>query len=139
MDLQPTIKRLTDAIYDARQIGELTRDEAANSLWGDVYGELSEGKPGLLGAMTARAEAQVMRIACLYAVLDTSQVIREEHLRAALAVWVYSLASAKWIFGDQLGDPVADEILRNLRANPDGLTRTDISDLFGRNRKRLCP
>lgn len=134
VDFAPLIARLSKAVYAARMIGEITRDEAATTLWCQVYGDLSEGKPGLIGAMTARAEAQVMRLACLYAVLDLSRVIRVEHLLAALAVWAYSAESARWIFGDRLGDPVADEILRVLRMIPDGLTRTEISDLFGRNK-----
>jgi len=34
-----------------------------------------------------------------------------------------------------LGDPVADEILRALRgASEEGMTRTDISNFFGRHR-----
>jgi hypothetical protein len=38
------------------------------------------------------------------------------------------------VFGDALGDPTADEILHSLRRAPVGLTRTEIRDLFGRNR-----
>jgi hypothetical protein len=62
-------------------------------------------------------------------------VIRVEHLMAGLAVWHYCEESARWIFGDRLGDPVADEILRSLRTSSNGLTRTQISDVFGRNVK----
>ncbi len=134
VDFAPLTDRLTRAVQFARTVGEITRDEAATEVWCDVYAILSDAKPGMLGAMTARAEAQVMRLACLYAVLDTSRVIREEHLLAALAVWAYSAESARWIFGDRLGDPVADEILRSLRMNPDGITRTEVSDLFGRHK-----
>src|SRR5262249_6385408 len=52
---------------------------------------------------------------------------------AALALWDYCEASARYIFGDALGDPVGDQLLRALRAAPSGLTRTQIRDLFGRN------
>src|SRR6185295_14596869 len=90
-------------------------------------------KPGLLGAVTARGEAQVMRLALVYALLDQSPVIRVEHLRAALAVWEYAETSAEFIFGDRLGDPIADAILTALRQDPLGMTRTEIRDLFGRN------
>src|SRR5262249_3045032 len=62
-----------------------------------------------------------------------SRVAQPEHLCAALALWDYAEQSARYIFGDTLGDPVADELLRVLRATPDGLTRTEIRDLFGRN------
>ena len=74
-----------------------------------------------------------MRLACIYALLDCSAVIRSEHLRAALAVWDYSFASAQFIFGDSLGDPLADEILFELRSKPDGLTSTQISGIFSKN------
>src|SRR5262249_39762309 len=93
-----------------------------------------EGKPGLLGAVIARAEAQVMRLACLNALLDCSPIIRKEHLLAAIALWDYCEASARHVFGESLGDPVADELLRVLRASPAGLDRTEIRDLFARNR-----
>src|SRR5262249_25441213 len=79
-------------------------------------------------------EAQVVRLALLYALLDCSTHIREEHLHAALAIWDFVEQSARFIFGDSLGDPVADEILKALRRNPTGMTRTEISGLFNRNR-----
>ncbi len=44
------------------------------------------------------------------------------------------MASARFIFGEALGDPTADTILANLRAHPEGMTRTEIHGLFGRNR-----
>ena len=88
----------------------MRRDDQARDLWGRVYPELSDGKPGLLGAVTSRAESQVMRLACVYALLDCSAEIRVEHLNAALAVWQYCHDSARFIFGDSLGDPTANEI-----------------------------
>jgi hypothetical protein len=75
-----------------------------------------------------------MRLACLYALLDFSAVVREEHLLAAVAVWGYCLASARFIFGDALGDPTADAILQGLRDAPDGLDRTAISALLTRHK-----
>ena len=52
---------------------------------------------------------------------------------AALACWDYAEASARYIFGDSLGDPVADEILRALRERPEGMTRTELMHHFGRH------
>ena len=69
----------------------------------------------MTGAILARAEAQVMRLACVYALLDRSCLVELEHLEAALALWDYSERSAEYVFGDSLGNPVADEILRALR------------------------
>ena len=47
------------------------------------------GHSGLYGAVTSRAEAQVVRLSLIYALLDCSPVIRQEHLLAALALWEY--------------------------------------------------
>jgi hypothetical protein len=83
--------------------------------------------------VTARAEAIVMRLATIYAVLDARAQIGVEDLRAALAVWRYCEDSAGYVFGDAVGDPVADELLDALRSRPGGMTRTEIRDLFGRH------
>jgi len=122
------------AVEFASRTNKLVRNEEARHVWIEVYGELSEGRLGLSGAATSRAEAQVVRLSLIYALLDSSSVIRREHLLGALAVWEYCEASAKFIFGDSLGDPIADEILRALCASEQGLTRTEIRDLFKRNR-----
>jgi hypothetical protein len=50
-------------------------------------------------------------------------------------VWRYSLDSARWIFGDSLGDPTADEIWTLAKDRPDGVTRTEVRDPFSRNKK----
>ncbi len=112
---------------------ELKRDEEAREIWHKVYGKLSEGHPGLMGSATSRAEAQVMRLACLYALLDKSGIICAPHLMAALAVWEFCELSAGFIFGSSLGDPLAEEVWRALKDNPRGFTLTEVRDLFNRN------
>jgi hypothetical protein len=130
-DLAPFRERLKQARAFAEGVGEMGFDEAARAAWHRVYEELSEGKPGLAGGLLARAEAQVRRLACIYAVLDLSAVVRLEHLQAALALWEYAEASVRYIFGDSTGDPLADEILQALRARSGGLTRSEIRELVG--------
>ncbi len=131
--LESLADRLASAIECARTMGEMKRDGTANAYWASIYEGLSDGKPGLVGAVTSRAEAQVLRLSMIYALLDLSQVIRFEHLDAALALWEYSEASVKLIFGDSLGDPVADKILTSLKQRG-SMSETEIRDLFGRNR-----
>lgn len=122
-------RRLGDAAEFARLTGRMARDADADALWADAYERLSEGRPGLLGAVTSRAEPHSMRLAMLYALLDRSPVIRADHLRAGLALWGYAERSARFIFGDALGDPDADALLDALRAaGPKGLTRTEIRE-----------
>ena len=132
--IEGAVSRLREAVESAKFAGRLERDQEAKMLWAEIYPDLSEGKPGLLGAVTSRAEAQVVRLSLLYSLLDRSMVITRRHLEAALAVWRYVSASTQYIFGEMIGDPVADEILRALRADSNGLTRSDISRLFGRHK-----
>lgn len=128
--------RLVAAInaYKARQRDQITRDKDAAKLWREVYGPLSEGRPGLVGALCNRSEAQVVRLSLTYALMDCSTEIRPEHLQAALAVWDYCEASVRYVFGDKTGNPVADRILDELREHPEGITAEDIYNLFGKRR-----
>ena len=137
---EPELKALAKHLCEVatwakkRENHEMKRDNEARSLWAHVYRDLSKGWPGLLGAATSRAEAQVLRMSAIYAALDMSDTIRVEHLEAALAAWDYAFASAKFIFGDATGDPIADRIREALIAAGDnGMTRTEISALLTRH------
>jgi hypothetical protein len=130
-----TTRRLFEVTDRARKLGNtrIRLDSEASTLWEQQYHDLTTGRPGLLGNVTARRAPHVLRFALIYALLDGAEEIRAEHLRAALAVWRYCEDSARYIFGDSVGDPVADTILRELRA--DGrLTRSEISIRLGRNK-----
>ncbi len=132
--LAEPLDSLRCAVSIARRTEEMTRDTEARDLWREAYPRLTAGKPGLLGAMTSRAEAHVLRLSMLYALADSSASIKRAHLEAALALWGYAERSAAFIFGQSLGDPTADELLRALRAAPHGMTRNDIKNHFARNK-----
>jgi hypothetical protein len=86
------------------------------------------------GAVIGRAEAQVMRLSAIYALLDKSRLIRPEHHLAAMALWKYCEESARWIFGTSTGNRNADKILVALRHAPTGMTKTEISvEVFNRH------
>ncbi len=133
------LERVRQTTLTALRFAALPRrldfDDDARERWIEVYGPLSRGEEGLLGAATRRAEAHVVRLAAIYATLDCSGTIALPHLEAALAVWRYSLDSARWIFGGSLGDPTADEIWTLAKDGPNGITRTEVRDLFSRNKK----
>jgi hypothetical protein len=129
-ELQHLVQRFASALEFAQGVQQMERDEGAQELWEVEYASLSEGHPGMLGAVTGRAESQVVRLSMLYALLDCSAVIRAEHLLAALALWNYSEESARYIFGGVVGDPTRDTILKALRSSRGGMTRTEISNLF---------
>jgi hypothetical protein len=104
--------------------------EAARA-WVAVYPMLTVDHSGAFGAVTARAEAQSMRLALIYALLDGADRVDVLHLRAALAVWDFCQQSARYLFGDVETDPVANRILEALREGE--RTTTELRDLFRRH------
>jgi hypothetical protein len=112
---------------------QITWSTEARSLWANVYRSLSEGQPGVVGAITQRGDAQTTRLALIYALLDGCEQIKLVHLKAAIALWQYCADSARYIFGDVIGDPLTDELLRALRSRGE-MTRTEIRDHFKRNK-----
>jgi hypothetical protein len=129
------VQRVQEAAQFAKAVGEVKRDPEARELWASVYHDLSADKTGLLGAITARAEAHAFRFQIIYALLDCSPVIRIEHVQAALAAWRYCEDSARWTFESGTGNRVADKILAELKVRGDkGMTRKQIIvDVFNRN------
>ena len=127
-------EQIAEVVRRARNISEVRWSNEGAEGWSTIYAELSKERPGLFGALTARAEAQVLRLALIHALWDGKRLIEMDHLRAALAVWSYCSASIKYIFGDSVGNPTADTILSALKnTGRAGLNRTDISGLFSRN------
>jgi hypothetical protein len=70
----------------------------------------------------------------LYALLDSANVIRPEHLQAALAFWEYCERSIEHIFGGATGDTDGQKILNALADGP--MAITDLYRLFGNHRDR---
>jgi hypothetical protein len=127
-------ERLKEVIARLPEFHRVTMTDEARTMWAAVYSDLSAGKPGMLGAVTARGEAQTVRLAMIYALLDGELQIDLPHLAAGLAVWKYCEDSARRIFGDATGDHVVDDLTTALRsAGGAGLTRTAMRDLFGRH------
>ena len=119
------------AIEAARPIERVTMTTEAAGFWEKIYPMLSKDQPGLLGAITARAEAQTIRLALIYALLDGSPQIAQVHLEAAQAVWTFCEDSARYVFGDLVGEAFTDEVLRVLRsAGSSGMTCIDLYQIF---------
>jgi hypothetical protein len=133
--LAPLVDELREVVAFSRTVGQITRDEAARAVWAEVYPRLSEGRAGMVGAIVSRAEAQVLRLSGLYAVLDRSDRVRAPHLCAALAIWQYAETSARRIFEGLAGSSAADVILDALR-DRGPLSETEIHALFGRNKSQ---
>ena len=131
------IAQLKDAIEFARTERSIRMSPEAKNVWAEIYNKLSDTDTGLLGAITSRAEAQMVRMSLIYALLDSSSEILPDHLIAAKALWDYCYDSARYIFGDRFGDPVADTIFDLLRHSNTRLSTTDIHRRFGNNKTKI--
>jgi len=122
-----------EAIAAARMVGQLSRTIEAAALWERLYKEMADDSPaGLLGSVIARAEAQQLRLSVLYALCDGAGSIEVDHVRAAAAVWSYCRQSAASIFGESLGNPLADKIMQALvDAGAEGLSGRDVDRVLG--------
>ncbi len=131
----PQLGRLQTAVSAALQcaemVGRVPRSHQAAAIWRAEYPRLTADRPGLYGLVTSRAEAQVLRLSLVYALLDRSGTVEEEHLRAALALWDYCDRSVAYIFGEDLGNKKADELLYALKAAGEaGLGAREIDRVF---------
>jgi rubrerythrin len=126
--------RIIEAVNFAKAIEQMTFTPNARKLWASHYQRLETSRFGYLAKITQRASPYVLRFSCIFALLDQSSQIKQSHLERALAVWQYSEDSARYIFGERLADQTAEKILTKLKENQEnGLTRTEIRDLFDRH------
>ena len=127
-------RRTREALDVARASRILRRTPDAEALWANVY-HAEPDRDGLLGEITARWAAQMLRLSVVYALLDQAEAIDVPHVAAARAVWDYAVASARFVFGDATGNPRQDRLLEALRdAFPEGLDSTTIANVvFGKN------
>jgi hypothetical protein len=126
-------RKLVDAHKFARDVGVMTLSAGSKEVWAKIYAAMAEEKPGILGAITGRAEPIILRLAMIYALLDRTEIIEIAHLYAAIALWEYAEESCRYIFGDSTGDKYSDQILEVLKTKQ-RLSQTEISGLFGNNR-----
>jgi len=102
--------------------------EAKMAWCNQYYSDLTKDHPGLVGCVINRGEAQVVRLAMIYCLLDGMTTIDLVHLESAVALWRYCEQSARHIFHGRQTDGVAEKILKALAEKP--LTSTEIHRLF---------
>lgn len=133
--VQTLAKKIRAAVDFANDgVGEIEMDEEANELWVEQYPILTTDKEGLYGSVIARAEAQVLRIAMVYSLLDLSPKIRLVHLKSAIALWDYCEQSAEFLFHTNYVDPQEEKLLKFL--NSGSKTKTELIKHFGNGNTR---
>lgn len=119
----------------AMQTKEIHFSNDSRLVWESMYLELdNQLTEGAYGKVISRNIPLVYRLSLIYAVLDQSKTVEPRHLYSAKAVWDYCLNSAFFIFGDLEGTPVQRKILTALSDAENGLTKSQIMDVFGRHK-----
>ena len=127
---QQLVERI--AYFRNQDFVKIAMGAEAKKAWVDhYYAALTKDNPGLVGCVINRAEAQVARLSMLYCLLDGKATIALDHLEAAVALWRYCEASARFIFHGRQTDGIAEKILENLAVKP--LTSTELFALFHNN------
>lgn len=128
-------------VYDpAAENGlKVTLSAEAKALYGRDYERLiTRERPGIVGGATGRMSTQVWIIAATYAVLDESDVVKAEHMEAALGWARYGFECAALLFNvkdnkkGQMEDAIrAERVFDAIRGSGStGITRTELSAEF---------
>ena len=121
-------REIMQSLQHAKQGGLFEFSPAAERLWKKEYPRLSMAHEGLSGCLINRGEAMVCRLALIYALIAKHHQIEEVDLRAALALWQYSVDSTYHIFGAAPEDNRKVRILAALKTHPaNTMSKTEIA------------
>lgn len=127
---------LAEAIANSMSFGEVKLSQEARDYWEVKYHEVSKDGHGIVGAITSRAEAQVMRLSLLFCLLGTED-IEVKQIEAAINLIEFCNKSVEFIFSTPAESEAgtdADKLLRALAIRP--LSQTDVSAVFSGHKKR---
>lgn len=122
-------RQIRTALHDARKIGRMRFATDARTKWAELYeliDQQARQATGLVEGLTSRADAQTIRLAITYALLDGSPEVKAVHLDAAWAVWTFSRESVEFLFGDRIGLTNADRVVQAITSAGGRLDRTGI-------------
>lgn len=125
-------EQLAESLEYGQRTAPITQAPDAEELWKQLYSDLTTDEPGKAGVIACRAEAQVIRLSMIYALLDKSSLIYRKHLEAGLAAWDYCAQSTRYLFGTALVNPREQKLLEVLQTRQTW-TKTDIHNIFQRN------
>lgn len=130
--LESELARLGETLHRARKVTTVVFAPKIGKRWQTVYRKLEDDTPsGPIADHYARAPTNVIRLACLFALLDCKSEIGDVHLDAALAIWNHSDRTLRYMFATSVNED-AELVKIALRASPEGLTKMQITrDVFG--------
>jgi len=107
----------------------------ARRYWRKQYDNVSTDTFGIIGSITSRNEAHVLRLSLLFCLLDGLNEIQKEHMQAAVDLVEFCNLSAEYIFStpeESETETAADKLLGALEKGP--MTQTEISRYFNNHK-----
>lgn len=129
--------KLSECLIKSESPGVAHLSESARQFWEKQYHVVSVDKTGLLGSITSRSEAHVLRLALLFCLLDCSEMIERHHIEAGVQLVEFCNESVEFIFStpaEAEAGTDADRLLMALNNGP--LTQSDVSKLFSGHKSR---
>ncbi len=77
---------------------EIKFSEDAIQYWNIKYSEISVDNSGLKGSVTSRAETHVLRLSIIFCLLDNSELIELNHIKAGVELVIYCNESVDFLF-----------------------------------------
>lgn len=114
--------------------GEVVLADNAKDLYLEIYNEFYYRSEDKITELISRNTQHLLKMAMLYAIIDQSPVISNEHLKAAKALIDYSAASIQELFGNDILSKKESKVLKYLSTQEGKSTRGKIqSDCFKNN------
>ncbi|MBY0554217.1 DUF3987 domain-containing protein [bacterium] len=127
------VDRIKLSVTHGKKIGLVKFDTPAKIYWEKYYMSINQEDCTLVGILTAREEPQVRRLALIIALYDGKSEIDLDSLKMAIEIYKYSKQTLLEIYGNKTGDNFQDKIIEILKTYPDGLSRTDLTNILSRN------
>ena len=117
--------------------GKVQFSPEALKIWEIIYFKLSGGCSGIVGDLHARATTHITKLSLIISLLNQDRDISEKSLIAAIHLWQYCSDSVNFLYSNSLGDESLDALYSTIKEKPEGASRTDIRDLFSKNKSKL--
>ena len=101
---------------------EMKMKPEAHKQWEAIYPSLISTHNDVARCVTSRGDANVLRLALNYALLDGADGIDMSHLKAAIAVWEYCRTSAESLFASGTESVLTRRLLNVLARRPHSKT-----------------
>ena len=109
----------------------------ARKFWEEKYLKVSTDKTGLIGSVTSRSEAHVMRLSLLFCLLDGVLVIEQQHIQAAIDLVEFCNESVEFIFSTPAESETGTDSDKLIRAlGESSMTQTEVSKLFSGHKSK---